>query len=100
MIPKELDETDIKIINALKKNGRISMTDLGRQVYDIDQELIRIESELNDLRKEGKDEKATQESRDAVEQRMRYVKNDRDRRERERDALLSRARERGYSNVW
>ncbi|MEZ5543920.1 MAG: DUF2799 domain-containing protein [Lysobacteraceae bacterium] len=74
--------------------------DLGRQVYDIDQELIRIESELNDLRKEGKDEKATQESRDAVEQRMRYVKNDRDRRERERDALLSRARERGYSNVW
>ena len=55
---------------------------------------------LNDLRKEGKDEKATQESRNAVEQRMRYVKNDRDRRERERDALLSRARERGYSNVW
>ena len=33
MIPKELDETDIKIINALKKNGRISMTNLGRQVY-------------------------------------------------------------------
>ncbi len=74
--------------------------DLGRQVYDIDQELIRIESEIGDLRKEMKDDKASQESRDAAEQRLRYVKNDRDRRERERDRLLERARQRGYGSVW
>ena len=42
MIPKELDETDIKIINALKKNGRISMTDLGRQVYLTTSRLLRL----------------------------------------------------------
>lgn len=74
--------------------------DLGRQVYDLDQELTRIESEIEDLRKEMKDDKASQESRDAAGQRLRYVKNDRDRRERERDALLDRARRRGYGNVW
>lgn len=74
--------------------------DLGRQVNDLDLELTRIESEIEDLRKEMKDDKASQESRDAAEQRLRYVRNDRDRRERERDALLERARRRGYGNVW
>ena len=33
MIPKELDETDMKIIHALRKNGRISMTELGKEVF-------------------------------------------------------------------
>ena len=33
MCPKELDETDKKIINELKKNSRISMTELGRKVF-------------------------------------------------------------------
>ena len=33
MIPKELDETDIKIINALKKNGRISQIDTTLKIY-------------------------------------------------------------------
>lgn len=33
MISKELDDTDRKIINELKKNSRISMTELGKKVY-------------------------------------------------------------------
>ncbi|HBK27230.1 MAG TPA: transcriptional regulator [Dialister sp.] len=33
MIPKSLDDTDIKIISELRKNGRISMTELGKRVY-------------------------------------------------------------------
>lgn len=33
MIPKELDDTDRKIINELKKNSRISMTELGKKVF-------------------------------------------------------------------
>ena len=49
MIPKELDETDIKIINALKKNGRISMTDLGRQVYLTSQAVKNRLERLQDL---------------------------------------------------
>ena len=49
MIPKELDETDIKIINALKKNGRISMTNLGRQVYLTSQAVKNRLERLQDL---------------------------------------------------
>ena len=33
MIPKELDDTDRKIIKELKKNSRISMTELGKKVF-------------------------------------------------------------------
>ncbi|MEE3452937.1 Lrp/AsnC family transcriptional regulator [Dialister sp.] len=33
MSPKMLDETDRKIINELKKNSRISMTELGKKVF-------------------------------------------------------------------
>lgn len=74
--------------------------DLGRQVYDLDQELAKIKSEIEDLREEIKDDKTTEESREAAEQRLRYVKRDRERRERERDALLERARRNGYGDVW
>ncbi len=49
MIPKSLDETDIKIINALKKNGRISMTDLGKQVYLTSQAVKNRLERLQDL---------------------------------------------------
>lgn len=33
MRPKSLDDTDMKIISELKRNGRISMTELGKKVY-------------------------------------------------------------------
>ena len=33
MFTKTLDETDKKIINELKKNSRISMTELGKKVF-------------------------------------------------------------------
>ncbi len=50
MIPKEFRyETDIKIINALKKNGRISMTDLGRQIYFSSQAVKNRLERLQDL---------------------------------------------------
>ena len=49
MIPKALDETDMKIINALKKNGRISMTELGKQVYLTSQAVKNRLERLQDL---------------------------------------------------
>ncbi|MCX7556163.1 DUF2799 domain-containing protein [Xanthomonadaceae bacterium JHOS43] len=74
--------------------------DLGRDVHLAEQELAQLEQEIESLRKEIADEKTTASARDIAEQRLRYVRNDLDRRERDRDALLERARRRGYGNVW
>lgn len=74
--------------------------DLGRDVYAVELELAELEREIQSLRSEIDDEKAAVADRDVAEQRLRYVKNDRDRRERERDRLLERARQRGYGEVW
>ncbi len=49
MIPKSLDDTDMKIINALKKNGRISMTELGKQVFLTSQAVKNRLERLQDL---------------------------------------------------
>ena len=73
---------------------------LGRDTHAVEQELAQLESEITSLRKEMNDEDASDEARDLAAQRLRYVKTDRDRRERERDALLARARQLGYGNVW
>ncbi len=73
---------------------------LGLDTHAIEQELAKLESEIDTLRKEIADEKTTATARDIAEQRLRYVKNDRERRERDRDALLERARRMGYGNVW
>lgn len=74
--------------------------ELGRDVYAVEQELAQLEKDIQALRKEMNDDEASNTARDIAEQRLRYVKNDRDRRERERDGLLERARRRGYGNVW
>ncbi len=74
--------------------------DLGRDAHAIEQELARLDSEIESLRKEIGDDKTSATARDIAEQRLRYVRNDRDRRERDLDALLERARRRGYGNVW
>jgi hypothetical protein len=74
--------------------------ELGSDVYAIDQELIRIDIEIDDLRDDIKDEKTSPESREGLEQRLDYVKDDRDRRSYERSALIDRARQRGYGDVW
>lgn len=78
----------------------LSAYDLGREVHAVEQELVTLESEIESLRKEMNDDKASATTRDIAEQRLRYVKNDRDRRERDRDGLLERARRQGYGNVW
>ena len=49
MIPKELDETDMKIIHALRKNGRISMTELGKEVFMTSQAVKNRIARLQDL---------------------------------------------------
>lgn len=74
--------------------------DLGRDVYTIDQDLVRIEIEIERLRDEVKDEKNSPETRAAAEHQLGYVKDQRDRRRHDRDVLLSRARDYGYGNVW
>ena len=49
MIPKSLDDTDVKIISELKKNGRISMTDLGKKVFLTSQAVKNRLERLQDL---------------------------------------------------
>lgn len=49
MISKTLDETDKKIINELKKNSRISMTELGKKVYMTSQAAKNRLERLQDL---------------------------------------------------
>lgn len=49
MIPKSLDDTDVKIISELKKNGRISMTELGKKVYLTSQAVKNRLERLQDL---------------------------------------------------
>ena len=74
--------------------------DLGRDVYTIDQDLVRIEIEIERLRDEIKDEKNSPETRAAAEHQLGYVKDERDRRQYDRDQRLARAREYGYGDVW
>ena len=74
--------------------------DLGRDVYTIDQDLIRIEVEIERLRDEVKDEKNSPETRASAEHQLHYVKVERDRRQHDRDQLIARARDYGYGNVW
>lgn len=74
--------------------------DLGRDVHGVEQELAQMDSEIDSLRKEIKDENTSKTAREIAEQRLRYLKNDRNRRGRDRDALLERARRLGYGNVW
>jgi hypothetical protein len=73
---------------------------LGSDVHAIDQDLIRIEIEIDHLRDEVKDEKNSPETRAAAEHQLGYVKDERDRRRHDRDQLLARARDYGYGNVW
>lgn len=49
MIPKSLDDTDIKIISELKKNGRISMTEMGKKVFLTSQAVKNRLERLQDL---------------------------------------------------
>ena len=49
MIPKELDETDMNIFHALRKNGRISMTELGKEVFMTSQAVKNRIARLQDL---------------------------------------------------
>lgn len=72
----------------------------GRDVYGVEQELERLKKELDELRAEIDDENTGKTAREIAEQRLRYVSNDRNRRERDRDALLERARRLGYDNAW
>ncbi len=74
--------------------------DLGSDVRAIDQELAELEKEIEAIRKELRADDLSEEARDAAERRLRYLKSDRDRRERDRDGLLERARRRGFGNVW
>ena len=74
--------------------------DLGRDVHAIEQELASLEDEIESLLDEIDADKTSETAREMAEQRLRYVKKDRDRRERDRDALLERARRLGYGNVW
>lgn len=73
---------------------------LGREAHAIEQTLKELESEITSLRKEIDDEKTTDAAREIAEQRLRYVKRDVDRSERERNALLERAHRLGYGNYW
>lgn len=74
--------------------------DLGGDVRAIDQELAELEKEIEAIRKELRADDLAEEARDAAERRLRYLKSDRDRRGRDRDGLLERARRRGFGNVW
>lgn len=49
MLTKTLDETDKKIINELKKNSRISMTELGKKVFLTGQAVKNRIERLQDL---------------------------------------------------
>lgn len=49
MIPKELDDTDIKIITELKRNSRISLTDMGKRVFLTSQAVKNRLERLQDL---------------------------------------------------
>lgn len=49
MKDNKLDETDVKIINALRDNSRISMTDLGKKVFLTSQAVRNRVNRLQDL---------------------------------------------------
>jgi hypothetical protein len=74
--------------------------DLGADVYAVDQEVIRIEREIDELRDDIKDDDTSPEARSHLERQLDYVKDERDRRQYERSNLLDRARQRGYGDIW
>lgn len=49
MAGRELDETDVKIIAELRKNSRISMTDMGKRVFLTSQAVKNRLERLQDL---------------------------------------------------
>ncbi len=72
--------------------------ELGDQVRGVETELAGFEREIESLRAEINDAKTTDSARELAEQRLRYVKNDRERRERDRDRLLAQARRFGLGD--
>ncbi len=74
--------------------------ELGLDLYAIDQDLQRIHSEISDLRKTIKDEKASDTERQSAGRQLDYVKEELQRRQYDRGVLVERARQRGYGSVW
>lgn len=72
----------------------------GWDVFEFEKELEHLEKEIDELIIEIDDENTGDTARDIAERRLRHVTNDRNRRERDRDALLQRARRLGYENAW
>jgi len=74
--------------------------DLGTDVYAVEQALLRLDIEIEELRKEIRSDKTSPLGREQAEQRLGYVKEERRRRDYDRSALLDRARQRGYGSYW
>ena len=73
---------------------------LGKDIHAIDQEIERIDRELTDLRAEIDDEETSKEARKTARQRLRYLTDDRARRDRDRSRLLEQAYRSGFRNAW
>lgn len=73
--------------------------DLGSDVHAVEQDLVRIDIEIAQLREEV-DDADSDTAREGAGQRLDYAKDERERREYDRSTLLERARERGYSDGW
>lgn len=74
--------------------------DMGQDLHALEQELLALDSEIEDLRKAGRDEDLTEEEQAANRRALRQAKDHRERRQAERYRLLERARNRGYGQVW
>ena len=73
---------------------------LGKDVYAMEEELKLIDNEVEQLHKEIKDSNTSAEVRKIAEQRLRYLRKDLGRRERDRDRLIEQAHRQGYTSGW
>lgn len=73
--------------------------DLGRQVHAVEVELEAYDKQIKQLQADI-DNQTSEQLRDAAKQRLRFVIEDRDRTERQRNNLLERSRRLGFSSGW
>ena len=73
---------------------------LGKDIRAMDEEIERIDRELTDLRAEIDDEETSKDARKVARQRLRYLTDDRARRDRDRNRLLEQAYRSGFRNAW
>lgn len=74
--------------------------ELGSDLYAIDQELVKLDAEIEQLREDGRDESLSEEEFEAIDNALRSIKRERRRRDEDRSRIIDRAAARGYGDVW